>query len=148
MKIHQMPSTHSVVMVTLLLFLIKNSNIPVKWLDEQWQTNREVLSEVLWQWLQPLTGKQKPCAENGYYNVLCADGNFMCCNLDLARCLTDCPEYSDLHHVKWHGYFWCKCPNNELGGDVPSDKQYHQRDHNLYRMLSDANTKTADAKLS
>jgi len=37
---------------------------------------------------------------------------------------------------------------NELGDDVPSDKQHTRRDHNLYRMLSDANTKEADAELS
>jgi len=31
---------------------------------------------------------------------------------------------------------------------VPPDKQHPRRDHNLYRMLSDANTKAADAELS
>jgi hypothetical protein len=40
------------------------------------------------------------------------------------------------------------CPKNELGEYVPSDKQLPQWDHNLYRTLSDANTKAADAKLS
>jgi hypothetical protein len=34
-KIHQMPSTHSVVMATLLPIPIKNRNIPQKRLDEQ-----------------------------------------------------------------------------------------------------------------
>jgi len=38
-KIRQMPSTHSVVMVALLLIPIKNRNIPQKRLDEQQQTN-------------------------------------------------------------------------------------------------------------
>jgi hypothetical protein len=38
-KLCQMPSTHSVIMVTLLLIPIKNRNIPHKWLDEQRLTN-------------------------------------------------------------------------------------------------------------
>jgi len=66
----------------------------------------------------------------------------------LAAWLTDCPEYSDLNHLEWHVCFWCECPKNELGDYVPSDKQHPQRDHNLYRTLSDANTKAANAKLS
>jgi len=47
-KIRQMPSTHSVVMVALLPIPIKHRNTPQKRLDVQWQTNREVLNEVLW----------------------------------------------------------------------------------------------------
>jgi len=78
-NIRQMPSTHTVVMVALLMIPIKNRNIPQMWLDEQWQTNRKLLNEVL-QWVhQPLTLKQNPKAESGYYNVLRADGNFKCC---------------------------------------------------------------------
>jgi hypothetical protein len=38
-KIRQTPSTHSVVMVVLLLIPINNCNIPQKQLDEQLQTN-------------------------------------------------------------------------------------------------------------
>jgi hypothetical protein len=38
-KIRQMPSTHSIVMVTLLPIPIKNRDIPQKRLDEQRQTN-------------------------------------------------------------------------------------------------------------
>jgi len=38
-KISQMPSTHGVVMVALLLIPIKNRNIPQKRLDEEQQTN-------------------------------------------------------------------------------------------------------------
>jgi len=147
-KICQMPSTHTVVMVALLPIPIKNHNIPQKRLDEQRQTNREVLNEVLRQVLQPLTLKQNPNAESGYYNVLCADGNFRRCKLVLAAWLADCPEYSDLHHLERHVCFWCECPKNELGDYVPSDKQHPRQDHNVYRTLSDANTKAADAELS
>jgi len=78
-KIRQTPSTHTVVMVALLPIPIKNRNIPQKRLDKQRQTNREVLNEVLWRALQPLTCKQHPRAESGYYNILCADGNFRRC---------------------------------------------------------------------
>jgi hypothetical protein len=82
--IRQMPSAHTVVMVALLPILIKNRNIPQKRLDEQRQTNRDVLNEVLRRVLQPLTFKQNLNAESGYYNVLCADGNFRRCNPVLA----------------------------------------------------------------
>jgi len=53
LKIRQMPSTHSVVMVALLPIPIKNRNIPQEGLDEPRQTNREVLNEVLQRLLQP-----------------------------------------------------------------------------------------------
>jgi len=117
-------------------------------LDDQRQSNPEVLSEVLRWVLQPLTFKQNPKGENGYCNVLCADGIFMCCKPDLASCLADCPEYSDLHHLEWHVCFWCDCPKNELGDYVHPDKQHPWWDQNLYRTLSDANSKAADAELS
>jgi len=118
LRIRQTPSTHSVIMVTLLPIPIKNRNIPQKRLDEQLQTNREVLNEVLWRVLQPLTFKQPPSAESGYYNVLCADGNFRRCKPDLALWLEDCPEYCDLLHLEQHVCFWCECPKNELGDFV------------------------------
>jgi len=147
-ELHQMPSTHSVVMVALLPIPIKNRDIPQKRLEEQRQTNREVLNEVLWRVLHPLTFKRNPSAESGYYNVLCADGNFAHCKPVFAAWLADCPEYSNLHHLERHDCFCCECPNNQLGDYVPPDKQRPLRDHNLYRTLSDANTKAADAKLS
>jgi hypothetical protein len=147
-KIRQMPSAHTFVMVALLPILIKNCNIPQKWLDEQRQTNQEVLNEVLRRILQPLTCKQNPNAESGYYNILCADGNFRHCKPVLAAWLADCPEYSDLHHLEQHVCFWYECSKTELGDYVPSDKQHPRWDHNLYRTLSDANTKAADAELS
>jgi hypothetical protein len=147
-KIHQMLSTHSVVMVALLPIPIKNRNIPQKRLDEQRQTNQEVLNKVHRQLLQPLTFKHNPSAEIGYYNVLCADGNFRCCKPDLAAGLADCHGYSDVHHLERHVCFWCECRNNQLGDYVPPDKQPPRRDHNLYRTLSDPNTKAANAELT
>jgi hypothetical protein len=65
LKIRQMPSTHSVVMVALLLILIKNCNIPQKRLDETQQTTQEVLNKVLHRVLKPLTFSQNPSANNG-----------------------------------------------------------------------------------
>jgi hypothetical protein len=146
-KIRQMPLAHTVVMVALMPIPIKNRNIPQKWLDEQRQTQQEVMNEALRQVLQALILKHNPCAESGYYNVLCADGNFRRCKLVLAAWLADCPEYSDLHHLEWHVCFWCECPKNELGDYVSSYKQHPRQDHSLYRTLSDANTKAADAEL-
>ena len=143
-----MPSTHSVVIVALLPIPIKNRNIPQKRLDEQQQTNREVLNEVLRRELQPLTFKQHPSTESGYYNVLCADGNFSHCKPVLAAWLADCPEYSDLHHLERHVCCLSECPKNEHGDYVYPDKQHPRRDHNQYRTLGDANTKAADAELS
>ena len=78
-KIRRMPSVHTVVMVALPPRPTKNPKIPQKRLDEQLQTNREVLNEVLRRVLQPLTFKLNPSAESGYYNVLCTDGNFRHC---------------------------------------------------------------------
>jgi hypothetical protein len=147
-KIQQTPSTQSVVMGALLLIPIKNRNIPQKRQDEQRQTNREVLNEVLRRLHQPLTVKENHSAGSGYYNVLCADGNIRRCTPVLAAWRADCPEYSDLHHLEQHVCFWCECPKNELADYVHHDKEHLRRDHNLYRTLSDANTKAADAELS
>jgi len=66
----------------------------------------------------------------------------------LAARLTDCPENSDLGQLKQHECFWCKCPKNELGDYVAPDKQYHQRDRNLYWIQIDVNTMGADPELS
>jgi len=147
-KIWQTPSTYSVVMVAIVPIPIENSNVPQKRLDEQRQTNREVLNEVLRRIPQPFTFKQNPSTESGYYNVLCADGNFRHCKPVLAAWLADCPEYSDLHHLECHVCYWCECPKNKLGDYVHPDKQHRRRDHNLYRTLRDANTKAADDELS
>ena len=130
-KIRQMPSMRTIVMVALLLIPIKNRNIPQMWLDEQWQTNREVLNEVLQRVLQPITCKQNPNAESGYYNVPCAEGNFRRCKPVLVAWLTDCPEYTDLHHLVQRVCFRCGCPKNELGDYGPPDEQHPRRDHNL-----------------
>jgi len=148
LKIRHMPSTHSVIMVALLPIPIKNCNILQKRLDEQQQTNREVLNVVLRQVLYPLTCKQNASAESGYYNVVCADGNFRRYKPVLAAWLADCPEYSDLNDLERNICFWCECPKNELGDYVPPEKQHPRQDHNLYRTCSDVNTKVADAKLS
>jgi hypothetical protein len=134
-------------MVALLLIPIRNHNIHQKRLDEQQQTNREVLKEVRRQVFQPLTIKQHLNAESGNYNVLCADGIFRRCKPVLAASLADCPEYRDLHHLERHVCVWCECPKNQLGDYVPSDKQHPRRDNNRYRTRSDANTKAADAEL-
>jgi len=146
--IPQMPSTHTIIMVALLPIPMKSCNIHQKRLKEQRQTNREVLNEVLRQVLQLLTLKQNPNAESGYYNVFCADGNFRRWKPVLAALFAGCPDYSNLHHLKQHVCFWCECPKNELGDYVPPDKEDPRRDHNLFRTLSDANTKEANAELS
>jgi len=130
-KVHHMPSTHSVVMIALLPIAIKNHNFPQKRLDEQRQTNQEVLNEVLRWVLQPLTYRQNPSAESGHWNVLCADGNFRHCKPVSAAWLAVCPEYSDLHDLERHVWFRCQCPNNELADYLPPDKQRPWRDHNL-----------------
>jgi hypothetical protein len=96
------------IMVTHLPIPIKNHNIPPNRLDEQWRTNREVLNKVLHQVLQPLTFKHNSSTESGYYNVLCADGNFRGCKSVLEAWLADCPEYRDVYHLERHVCFWCE----------------------------------------
>jgi len=88
-KLRLTPSTDSVVMVALLPITIKNRNIPQKWLDEQRQTNREMLNEVHRRVLQPLIFNQHSRAESEYYEVLCADGNFRRCKPVLSAWLED-----------------------------------------------------------
>ena len=147
-RIYPTPSTHCVVMVTLPQIPIKNCNIPQKRLDGTQQTNREGLNEVLWRVLQPLTFKHHPSAESGYCNELCADGYFWHCKPVISAWLADCPEYSDLRHLERHVCFWCESSKNVLGDYVHSDNQHPRQDHNLYNALTDANTKSADAKPS
>jgi len=146
-KIRQILSTHNVILVALLPIPIKNCNIPQKWLDEQRETKQVVLNEVLWWVLQPLTLKHSPGAESGYYNVLCANGNFRLCKPVVAVWLAHCPQYSDHHYLEQHVCFWYECPKIELGDYVPHDKQHPRCDHNLHRTLSDAHTKAANAEL-
>ena len=78
-RIRKVPSTHSVMMVTLLLMSINNHNISQNCLHKQQYTNREVLKDVHWLVLQPLTVKDNTSTESGQYNVLCADGNYRRC---------------------------------------------------------------------
>jgi len=106
-----------------------------------------VLNEVLCLLLQPLTFEHNPSDESGYYNNLCADGNFRRCKLILAAWVADCTGNSDLHHLEQHVCFQCECPKNECGDYVSPDKQHPQRDHNLYRTLSDAKTQAVNAEL-
>jgi len=146
-KIHQMTWMYSIVIVALLPFPIKNCKIPQMWWEEQRQTNREVMNEILQRILQLLNFKHNPSAKSSCYNVLCADGNFRYCKPVLAAWLPYCPEYSDLHHLEWHVCFWCECPKKVHGDYVPSDKQRSRQDHNLYRMLINVDTKAAKAEL-
>jgi hypothetical protein len=146
-KVHQTPSKHSIGMVALLPIPIQYRDIPQKRLDEQRLTNREVLNEVLWRLLQPLTFKQNPSAGSRYYNVLCADGNVGRCIPVSTSWLAECPEYSDLPHLERHVCFWCECPKTELGDYVDPHKERPLPNHNQYRTLNDANTKAADAEL-
>jgi len=106
-----------------------------------------VLNEVQGRLLQPLTFKHNPSAGSGYFNILYADGNFRHCKPVLAAWFADCPGYSDLHHLERHVCFWCYCPKNELGEYVHPDKQHRGQDHDLYRTISNANTKAANAEL-
>ena len=136
------------IMVALLQIPFKNPNIPQKRLDEQRQSNREVLNEVPRQMLPPLTFTQHPRGKSRYYNVLCADGNFIRCKPVLPALLAEYPECSYLHHLELHVCFWCECPKNVYGEYVHPDKQHPRRYQNSYRTLSDANSKAADAEVS
>jgi len=129
--IHQMPSTHSIIIVALRPIPINICNSPQIQLHEQWQSNRQVQNRVHRQVLLPLTFMQNPCAKIGYYNILYEDDNFIGCKLVLEAWLADCHEYSNLHHVKQHVCLSCDCPKNNLRDYVPPDKQYPRRDHNL-----------------
>jgi hypothetical protein len=106
------------------------------------------MNEVLRRVLRPLTLKQHPSTESGFYKVLCADSNFRHCKPVLSAWLAECPGYSDLHHLERHICLWCQFLKHELGDYVHSDKQHPQREHNLYTTLTNAKIKAADAELS
>ena len=146
-NIHQMLWTHSVIMVTLLPFPIKNRNISQKWLDEQQQTNREVQNAVLQRVPQPFTLEQYPSAKSRNYNLPCADCNFRHYTPVLAAWLAYCLQYSDLQHLEWYVCCWCECSETKLGDYMPPGKQHLRRDHNIYRTLPNTTTKAANAKL-
>jgi hypothetical protein len=99
-------------MAAVLPILNKNRNFHQTQLNEQRQTNRQVLKEVLRRILQPLTFKQNPNTESMYYNVLWSDGNFSRRAPDLPAWPADCAEYGDTHHLERHVCFWCECPQN------------------------------------
>jgi hypothetical protein len=145
-KICQIPSMHSIIMVADQPIAIMDYKIPLKRVEEQQQTPREVLNDILWRVLQLLTLKKNPSTVSRYYNILCSDGTFRCCKPIFAAWLADCPKYCDRHFLEQHVYFWCECPKNELGDDFHPDKQHPRWDHNLCKMLGDANTKAADAE--
>jgi hypothetical protein len=107
-----------------------------------------LLPEVLQQVLQTLTCKQNCGTESGYFKGICAVRNVRRRKLVLAAWLADCQEYNNLYHLDPPVCFWYKCPKTELGDYIPPDMQRPQRNHNLYRMLSNGNTKAANAELS
>jgi hypothetical protein len=105
-------------------------------------------ADVLWRLLQLLTVKQITSTGSGYYNVLSASGNFRNWELVWAAWFSDCPEYRDQHHLERHVCFRCECPKNELGEYVHPNKEHPRGEHNLCRILSDANSKAGDAEHS
>jgi hypothetical protein len=132
-KISLMPSMQSGIMIAFLPIPIKNGNILQMQMDDQQQVHREVLHEVLRQVFQPLTWEHNPYAKSGHYNVRSVGRNYRSCKLVLAAWLADCPEYSDLHLLEQHVWYWCKYPKNKLGGYVAPDKQHPIEDHNLLK---------------
>ena len=109
-KIRQMPSTHSVVMVVLLLIPIKKGNMSQMRLDWQRQTNRVVLNDVLRRLLHLCIFKHNSGGGSEYHNVLFANGTFRRCKWDVAAWLADCQEYSEHHHPELHVCFGCEFP--------------------------------------
>ena len=75
LELRQKPSAHSVVMVALLPIPPKHRHTTKSRRDEQNATNRDVLQEVLYRVLEPLTFQPANYVnhEHGYYNILCAD---------------------------------------------------------------------------
>jgi hypothetical protein len=109
-------------MVTVLCIPIKRRGVAWDGLDVLHRTKGEVLDEMIRRVLQPFTCIQHPSTNSGYYNVLCADGNFRRCIPHLSAGLPDCPDYSYLHHLKREVCFCCEGHLNELGDHHHSDK--------------------------
>ncbi len=90
----------------------------------------------------------EPDSPSRTFYARCADGHNRRCYATVAAWMADYPEHRDLHNVVNGTCFWCECPQNELG-NLPHRRsdRYPLRDHNLYHMLSDANTAQSKAEL-
>jgi len=93
---------HSIIIFAVLPIAMNNSNIRPNRLDEQCETNRAVLNNVLRQIHQPLMFQHNPGAVSWDDNIPCADGSFRYSKLVLAASLPDCSEYSNQHHLEQH----------------------------------------------
>ena len=75
-----------------------------------------------------------------------ADGPFRCCVASPVAWIANYPEHRDLHNIKNGVCYWCKYPQAEMG-QLPV-RPYPICDHDKYRVLSVANTATANARLA
>ena len=115
-------------------------DIPPSEYKELKEPNRMVLQHVLLHILGPLMR-----AEHRVFFAWCADGPFRRCVASPVTWIADYPEHRELHNIK-NGVCWCKCLQAEMG-QLPV-RPYPICDHDKYRVLSIANTATANARLA
>jgi hypothetical protein len=141
-KIRQTPSMYAVVLVALLPIPPKKCYRSKQRLADQCNTHRNILQEVLRNILEPLTfqpnstyavqnsmsssGRQSNVniSLDGYYNILCADGQYRHCKSVLAAWQADSPEYNDLHNLERGVCYWCECPKSQLGDYIGPGKDH------------------------
>jgi hypothetical protein len=131
--------------VTLLLSPIKDRNDTQVLLNEQQQTNWEEQNEVLVQVYKPITDKHHPSGKSKYCKGLFADGNIRLCK-GLAAWVADGSKCSNVHLLDWCVSSWGEYPQKEIGQYHTPHKQCLQTDHNRYRMISDAMTKSVEVR--
>jgi len=100
-----------------------------------------ILQHVLRHILGPLMRADRPV-----FFAWCADGHFRGCVASPAAWIADYPEHRDLHNIKNGVCYWCECPKAEM--DQLPGRPYPMRDHGKYRVLSVANTATANTRLA
>jgi len=130
-----------VLLVARLPIASKIRDIPLSRYKEQKEHNRMVLQHVLLHILGPLMR-----VECRVFFAWRADGPFRCCVASPVAWIANYPEHRDLHNIKNGVCYWCKYPQAEMG-QLPV-RPYPICDHDKYRVLSVANTATANARLA
>jgi hypothetical protein len=134
-------SYHCILLIARLPIPIKMRDVPLSQYDTQKEHNQMIQQHVLRHVLGTLMD-----ANRRVFYARCADDYFTHCVASPAAWIADYPEHRDLHNIKNGSCYWCECPHDEMG-EFPV-KRYHRRDHTQYRMVSDANTPAAKARLT
>jgi len=137
--IRMKPTTHSVVMIAVLLEKAKYSAQSDISRQKQATWDHQIVDEVLKVILQPLFDHSRNCDPNDthlslYFHALCGDGNWRHCFVRIGAWLADYPEHMALQSLSTNSCPWCEVPTSKYG-DYPS--VFPRRDHQVYMHVSE-----------